>query len=254
GRRVVRKAKSLGMNVLQNDPPRQRVEGGTEFVSFKDALQSDIVTFHVPLTLDGEDTTLHLIDDSLLQLIKPGAIVLNTSRGEVACNSALIKGTDSGLLSAVILDVWEGEPDVDLSVLSKVTLGTPHIAAYTQQGKVNATQMVYESACRFLGQEPRSDVLERIKISTDTALQIPDSTTDLESAISFAFRQIYPIGQDDSQLRKIASMDPDKRKHYFDDLRNNYTLRLEASAYRVQLADSQTAWASAFAELGFSVE
>ena len=65
---------------------------------------------------------------------------MNTSRGEVIETEALLEALRSGILSDAVIDVWEHEPDIDLELLEKVIIGTPHIAGYSADGKANATR------------------------------------------------------------------------------------------------------------------
>jgi len=251
GSRVVRKAELLGMRVLQNDPPRERAEGRGQFVSLSDAVGADIVTFHVPLNLSGEDKTYHIVHDELLKRMRPGTILLNTSRGEVVDNRSLKRALGSGHLSAAILDVWEGEPEIDMQLLHNVAIGTPHIAAYTEQGKLDATRMVYEAACRFLAKEASPEVLNKLKVTSDRVFTLSAGTDTLEEALSQAFRMVYDIRKDDALLRRIETVEPSKRREYFDDLRNRYTLRHECSSYRADLSTGKSNWREVFTALGF---
>lgn len=74
---------------------------------------------------------------------------MNTSRGEVIETEALLDALQSGILSDAVIDVWEHEPDINLKLLEKVIIGTPHIAGYSADGKANATRMSLEALCRF---------------------------------------------------------------------------------------------------------
>src|ERR1035437_5505412 len=89
GSRIVRLAKVLGMKTLQNDPPLRRKTGEERFLDLKDLMDVDIITFHVPLNMDGEDRTYHLFDYEKLNSLKDDAIIINASRGPVIQNSSL---------------------------------------------------------------------------------------------------------------------------------------------------------------------
>ena len=94
---------------------------------------SDIITFHTPL----DTTTHHLIDERLIALMRPDAVIINASRGEVAKTEALL---DAG--QRLLIDVWEFEPEINSELLSKALVSTPHIAGYSAQGKANASMAV----------------------------------------------------------------------------------------------------------------
>ena len=114
---VVRYAEALGMRVLQNDPPRQRAERLAHFVSLEHVLaEADIITLHVPLARGGEDPTFHLFAKErlgALEIRKP--VLINTARGAVVDNHALLKAVDGERLGGVVLDVWENEPNISRS-------------------------------------------------------------------------------------------------------------------------------------------
>ena len=150
GSKVERFGKLMGMNVLLNDPPRARKEGRKDFVNLSDLLRaSDIVTLHVPLNVVGRDSTYHMFDEKRLAKIKKGALLLNTSRGEVIETNALKKALSEGWLKGAVIDVWENEPDIDTGLLSLVNTATPHIAGYSTDGKANGTSKIVNSLCEF---------------------------------------------------------------------------------------------------------
>lgn len=141
GSLVSKYARLWGFNVMECDPPREAREGG-EFYSIKEiAKRCDIITLHTPL----DDTTYHLIDKQLINTMRPDAIIINASRGEVVDNSIIV-----GSNHRYIFDVWESEPNLSKSVLHKATLATPHIAGYSIQGKANATSMAVNAIARHL--------------------------------------------------------------------------------------------------------
>lgn len=158
-------AEAWGFRVLCCDPPRQRAEkerllsegrneadGATAgFVPFETlAAQSDIITFHVPLQREGDDATWHMTDKAFFEIIKPGATILNSSRGEVVDNALLREAVEAGRCRAC-LDVWEHEPDIDRRLLASALVSTPHIAGYSAQGKANATAMAVAAVARHFG-------------------------------------------------------------------------------------------------------
>jgi len=110
GELVRRYAASWGFRVLTCDPPRAAREGGGDFVPLEEvARHCDLVTFHTPL----DATTRRMADEALLRRLKPKAVVINSSRGEVADGDALLR---SG--RPYVLDVWEHEPDIDRRLLA----------------------------------------------------------------------------------------------------------------------------------------
>ena len=135
-------AEGWGFRVVCCDPPREERERCGFRTLEEVAREADILTFHTPL----DASTRHMADSRLFGLMKPGAILINSSRGEVVDGEALLR---SGLEWA--LDVWEHEPDLDPELLGKALLATPHIAGYSEQGKANATAMSVASLARRFG-------------------------------------------------------------------------------------------------------
>ncbi len=171
GSLVAAYARLWGFDVLCCDPPRQRLAalgkpstngdcgessgGGLytpgEFVPFDRIVSDcDIITFHTPLILDGEDATHHLAGEDFFGRIRPGALVINCARGGVTDTAAMLGAAASGKCACCI-DTWEGEPDIDRGLLAASLVSTPHIAGYSAQGKANATSMSINAVARKFG-------------------------------------------------------------------------------------------------------
>ena len=156
GRRVARQANGFGMRVLAFDPNIGDAEDpAIEQTSFEDLLErSDVVTLHTRLTAE----TARLIDAGALARMKSGAVLINTSRGEVVDQSALIAALSSGALGGAALDTYEQEPlpaDSPLRGLSNVVL-SPHVAGQTSAALVRvaicAAQAILDE---FAGRRPQ---------------------------------------------------------------------------------------------------
>lgn len=113
---------------------------------------ADVVSLHVP----GGGANAHLVDAALLARMKPGAILVNTARGDVVDTRALIDACASAALAGAGLDVYEGEPDVpeDLRKLENVVL-LPHLGSATREARIGMGMLVLENLQAFLeGREP----------------------------------------------------------------------------------------------------
>lgn len=130
GSLVSKMAEGRGLKVLLNDPPKQ-MGVSLDFI----AKNCDIITFHTPLTKEGEYPTYHLCDASFLSKCKPNALIINAARGGIVDEQALLQ---SGHPS--ILDTWENEPNIHSEVLKNALRASMHIAGYSLEGKINATQ------------------------------------------------------------------------------------------------------------------
>lgn len=147
GRLIAEYGQKWGFRVVCCDPPRRRSEL-CDFVSLKELTEvSDIVSFHVPLNMSGVDSTFHLADAAFFEHLSAGALVLNSSRGEVVDGSALKGAVALGRCRCAI-DTWENEPNIDSDLAQMAEIATAHIAGYSAQGKAMATQMVVRALAR----------------------------------------------------------------------------------------------------------
>lgn len=151
GNKVAVLAESLGMKTILNDPPREENEPGNRIFSSLDYLleRSDIVTLHVPLTVEGPFKTYHLASESFFGKVRKNALFINSSRGEVVDEEALSDALKQNLISDYILDVWNNEPRIDPGLPGPAFLCSPHIAGYSEEGKRNASEMILEAFLDF---------------------------------------------------------------------------------------------------------
>ena len=126
GREVIRVAQALDMKILATAHHQRPDEDGIHYVPLKELLsESDFISLHCPLT----DETRHMIDEEAISLMKPGAYIINTARGALIDEKALIRALVEGRIAGAGLDVQETEPpaeDSPLYRLDNVVL-TPHM-------------------------------------------------------------------------------------------------------------------------------
>lgn len=174
GSRVARAALGCGMRVMLCDPPRvlagdtaaieprcvavRAADGGSSAVPVPEFVgmdvierECDVITFHVPLVKDGSFSTYHIADGAFFSRVSRRPVLINTSRGGVVDNAALKAAIIRGRVAETVIDTWENEPQIDLELLSRVWIGTPHVAGYSADGKTNADNMVIEGLCRHFG-------------------------------------------------------------------------------------------------------
>lgn len=152
GELVARLAKAFGMKILitkrTTPDPTILKELEAEFVSLKELLnRSDVVTIHIPY---GPETH-HIIGEKEFLTMKKGAYIINTSRGAIIDEKALLNALQSGRLGGAALDVFEVEPPTDwaLSQLPNVVC-TPHIGAQTEEAQEEASVLLAERIISFL--------------------------------------------------------------------------------------------------------
>lgn len=216
GSKVAKVAQELGMRVLLNDLPREDKEGKQNFSSLQTlAKECNVLTFHVPLYKEGKYRTYHLADTAFFQSLKQKPVIINTSRGEVIETDALLNALETKLISDAIIDVWENEPTINLTLLKKVFLGTPHIAGYSADGKANATRMSLDALCRYFNIQADYQIIP----------PAPSQPQITAKTLSDAYLQIYDPRQDSNALKTHPEL--------FEKLRGDYPLRREKKAYTI---------------------
>lgn len=217
GKLSAKVGKALGMKVLINDPP-MAAEGLIENHTPLEQLlcEADIVTLHVPYNQQGPYPTHYLINGENIKHMKTKSLLINTSRGGVVEEKALLKFKAEHSGFNFILDVWENEPNLNTEVLEKAFLSTPHIAGYSLDGKRNASQVIFTALIKHFG------------LQGDISL--PEIPPPLEPVIKAqhlldAILKAYQITQDDIQLRR--------NPNDFEKLRSNYPFRHEFPHYTI---------------------
>lgn len=152
GRLVAIKAQAFGMNVLVSDPfvtdDAVQKAGGRRVALDELLAQSDFISVHVPLMAE----TRHLFGEREFQKMKPGAFIINTSRGAVIDEAALIRALQEGWIAGAGLDVFEKEPppsDNPLLKMDNVTM-TPHAADYSDRSRAHLRWRVGKAAAELL--------------------------------------------------------------------------------------------------------
>jgi len=265
GSKVAQKCKSLGMKVLLNDPPLSRQTGDKKYRPLSELFDCDFITLHTPLTKEGQDKTFHLADDKFFASLKPGCVFINTSRGSVHDTASLKEAIQSGKLDAVILDVWENEPNIDCELLRAVDISTPHIAGYSLDGKIAGMIMIYKAAYNHFGLKPKCKIDDLLpppavpqitveKVDADPASPKGYAEASQQSLLNEIVQQVYCINRDDFNTREIATVEPAKRGKFFDDLRKNYPVRREFQNTTVIFKQPCLPFAKKLEGIGFIVK
>lgn len=249
---LYKRLKLQGVDCYCYDPLRTP-EHNPDLASLEDVLQCDIISMHTPLTTTGDHPSFHLIGLAELQQLKPNAVLLNCGRGPVIDNADLLAFLSQRSDVRVVLDVWEPEPDISLDLLDKVQLGSPHIAGYSYDGKLNGTEMIYQALCRHLQQPAILSIAQLVPPLGNNHLHANSELNTWEQ-VKQLIAQVYSIADDDKRLRELAATARISEADFgagFDLLRKHYPVRREFHNYVVQGADAKTAdWLRA---LGFGV-
>jgi len=160
GAEVARLAQAFGMRILcwtRQATPERAQRHNVRFVTLKELFkQSDVVTLHLSHTPETEG----IITRELLELLKPGAILVNTARAELVDNQALVELTKTKKLGAVGLDVYNVEPidhDNPLLRMDNVLL-TPHVALNTPEATFNMLNIGVDNLVAFFSGHPQNVV------------------------------------------------------------------------------------------------
>ena len=247
GSRVAKTCEILGMKVLLNDPPRERAEGSSRFVSLKTIQQeADIITFHVPLNMTGEDATFHMVNSEFLFKLKKQPLLINSCRGEVFKTDAVKQARKSEIISGLIIDCWENEPDIDLELLNMVDYGTPHIAGYSKDGKANGTKMSVQAVSSFFKLGLDDWQPSKVEPPENPVIEIDGNQRREYSILAEAILSTYDIETDDEALRDAP--------HLFEKLRGDYPVRREFDSFTINVKNLEKETLEKLEKLGFKIE
>lgn len=204
---VARWAEGFDMKVLRCDPFRQEAEGGDGWCDLDTiAREADIITFHTPLTKDGPHPTYHMADETFFGKLRRAPIIINSARGSIIDTQALIDARRQGKTGPLIIDCWEGEPAINRELLELTHIATPHIAGYSKEGKIRASQIAIDAMTTFF-------MMPRVTI--DVPLPPAPATTVSKNGVLESYDPMP-----ESKALKASPAD-------FEKLRNSYPLRHE---------------------------
>lgn len=166
GRLVVKHLQLLGFETILCDPYRDDLST----TPLNQLAELDLITLHVPLEKNGLHPTYHFIDKNFLARQTKETVLINASRGAVINTEDLLS---FGEHLHWCLDVWENEPHVNQTVLSRSLIATPHIAGYSVQGKMRGIAIIYEAlrARNLIKSHSQSPItLPRYELQVDDAL------------------------------------------------------------------------------------
>ncbi|MCD7971655.1 MAG: 4-phosphoerythronate dehydrogenase PdxB [Candidatus Azobacteroides sp.] len=223
GKRIAAICQKLGMNILLNDPPRAMEEKG--FVDIETICrESDIITFHTPLSYSGPFATFHAGNHCFFDNLLKKPVIINSARGEVLDTNALKEAYAKNKISGMIIDCWEKEPTIDRGILNDAFLGTPHIAGYSADGKANATRMIVKALSAYFRLNP--------EISSILPPGITENTIDLDlfpdHRIARTILSTYQPAKDSCLLKEAPAL--------FESYRENYPVRREFNAFYIKNA------------------
>ncbi len=240
---------ALGVACVVNDPLLEPEQHDVRFVDLDDALQSDIVTLHVPLSELGEFPTRGLLGAAELAQMGARTLLINTARGGVIDEASLFKWLTESAYAMAVVDCWHGEPIVDLALLGQAAIATPHIAGHTIEARLRATSMLSSRLGVKLGIEPAWAAAPMPPI--DLQLQVPGSGRGRDAVGDAVLRCCDPRISTDA-MRETANLGTADRAAAFDRLRQKASSRREFSSHRVACDGLQLDTVPELGELGFA--
>ena len=216
GQIVSYRLQKIGFSVVHNDPPLSISKRKIVSTSLESLTEIDLICLHTPLIKTGKFSTYHLINDIFLKKLKPGCVLLNAGRGAVIDNQALLEHDHV----ITCLDVWENEPNINLDLLQKVAIGTPHIAGYSKPAKLRASLMIYEAFLKHF-QLPNIHRFEKLlPLPKKITFNIKECHT-----VEDILLKIYDPGKETKIMGDLLI----NRLDQFENLRRRYQFREEFS-------------------------
>lgn len=247
GSKITSVGEAFGMKVLLNDPPRKEKEPDFPNTDLNVLLQlSDIITFHVPLTHEGPYSTYHLFNDTTLLMVKRGCVLINSSRGEVVDQQALLKGLNTGIINQAILDVWENEPDISLELQNKLLFGTPHIAGYAVDGKANGSAAAVQFLSKIFHWDLDNWYPQNLPSPANMVITFDEKDDGINTQLAKAILKTYDVSEDSRRL----TQNPES----FEYLRGAYPVRRELHCWTVKMPKECEDLKQRLSLLGFQVK
>ncbi|PKH86594.1 4-phosphoerythronate dehydrogenase [Colwellia sp. Bg11-28] len=212
------------------------------YVPLVDVLACDVISLHVPKVVGGEHPTNKLINAENLALLREDQILISACRGDVIDNHALLALKVAGHGVKVVLDVWQGEPDVLEALIPYTEIATAHIAGYSLEGKARGSEMLYQALCQQLTISPKYQLANFLPSASIPAIEINQDFNQI--LLNQLVKMVYDVRRDDAIFRQQLFVQG------FDSLRKNYPVRREFSAVTVNL--SSTAYSDVPHRLGFN--
>lgn len=210
--------KKLGIEYVSYDPPKAEREEDFISAELDELFSCDVLSFHTPLTKDGPHPTYHICDKEWLD--HGFKLIINASRGGVVDEKALLEAKRLGLIRDFVLDVWENEPVFSDEIAEQAFIATPHIAGYSREAKLKASEIVIRKMVQFFDDQYTSpdqkEEPEKSSLAEADGLNIAD----------FLWKN-HKIEYYDQELRKLMGLSDETKAQKFADLRSNTPTRFE---------------------------
>ncbi len=203
-----------------------------EYVTLAEVLKCDVISLHVPKVVGGKYPTDKLLNADNLAKLREDQILISACRGDVIDNHALLALKQNGHSLKVVLDVWQGEPEVLEALIPYTEIATAHIAGYSLEGKARGSEMLYQALCQQLKVKPKYRLADFLPSACIPAVEINQDFSQI--LLNQLVKMVYDVRRDDAIFRQQLSAQG------FDSLRKNYPVRREFSAVTVSLSPNAT--------------
>ena len=246
GRQLAARLVDLGAAVRVFDPFVSDFGTGIESADLQKVLQCSVVSLHASLHSNEPDPSYHMIGLAESSWIPSDALLINAGRGKLltvaAAEMLLLRGVD------MVLDTWPDEPRVDPTLLAGVRYGTPHIAGYSQQSKINATDFLIDALAESLGLMQSRPCPSQVGSEQVWALE---STSSVSQTLTELVARVGRLRTDDLNFRRrwneLATSE------CFESQRREYVLRDQLNGLSVQLSEEKSGLRAMLSALGVSV-
>ena len=246
GRQLAARLVDLGAAVRVFDPFVSDFGTGIESADLQKVLQCSVVSLHASLHSNEPDPSYHMIGLAESSWIPSDALLINAGRGKLltvaAAEMLLLRGVD------MVLDTWPDEPRVDPTLLAGVRYGTPHIAGYSQQSKINATDFLIDALAGSLGLMQSRPCPSQVGSEQVWALE---STSSVSQTLTELVARVGRLRTDDLNFRRRWS--ELATSECFESQRREYVLRDQLNGLNVQLSEEKSGLRAMLSALGVSV-
>ena len=249
GTRLSEKLMALGIPYKICDPHlEQKSSDKRTFFSLEEVLTCDVISLHVPKVTQGKYPTYRLLHQDNLIKLRDDQILISACRGDVIDNHALLALKKAGHGIKLVLDVWQGEPEVLRELIQYTELATAHIAGYSLEGKARGTELLYRALCQQLNEAQRQQIAPEYHLADFlpsagiSLIEIKQNFNQL--LLNQLVKMVYDVRRDDAIFRQqLAEVG-------FDQIRKTYPVRREFSA--VTITGTKAKGIEIIHQLGFS--
>lgn len=249
GKTLEHKLRALGSDIRLYDPWLQKEHEHTHasntpvYSEWNELLECGVISFHVPLVKNGLFPTEQMMDKGFFSAIADNCLLVNAARGEICDEAALLEKIKNSQIKTV-WDVWNKEPGINQQLLAEVDLASPHVAGYSLDAKLNASQYLLQALCDFMG----------VKSSIDESANTVNEAIELDVRGMHLFDILLHAYNPCDDSRRLKDFGEGPLATYFDALRKNYRHRLEWRHYHISGSKLAAELEHHLKGLGFSLD